>query len=439
MERRPPYADNRPKIPGGYGNYPGRDPESPPPETRGRRGHGTKGPWGGHFEGQAEVPLPTAPWEAGIPGYRNNDEVEWYRAQQQQQQRQQQHAGSRRAPAAGTGGSVRGQVGGGETTAAAGNYTSGSSGGLGSEGVSPEVLEGMRRGGYRSAAGAASATSYRRRQSPLVTDAPRLTVLPPLVRPGDRPPQVDVPIETASKEQGGAAGTGAAGAAGKAGSISRQHSAPRSTSGNGRVGGSVAEGSSSGRRYMSSSARERDGGMGVARGGGGGGGFGGGGRISDRNKDSATGFGAVGAPSPFLSSRSVASNTWRSPLEQSAVNPFSASFDVENRVSPRGGIGRVVGGEWLGGGGDGGSRGDRGARGGGYRTGEESGQPLLFGDVGGGYGSRWDGGGGAGAEAKVPLSSSSKKPKSSGHKVDDQGTFCGCFLMSMLLYRGCVS
>ncbi|CAM9917611.1 unnamed protein product, partial [Ectocarpus sp. 13 AM-2016] len=53
---------------------------------------------------------------------------------------------------------------------------------------------------------------------------------------------------------------------------------------------------------------------------------------------SGEGFAAEGRPSPFLVARSTSSSvpsaggkkrsTWRSPLEQSAVNPFSASFET---------------------------------------------------------------------------------------------------------------
>lgn len=57
MERRPP-STTRSRIPGGYGNYPGRDPESPPPESSGSGGGGegrkkrTPAPWGGLFKGK---------------------------------------------------------------------------------------------------------------------------------------------------------------------------------------------------------------------------------------------------------------------------------------------------------------------------------------------------------------------------------------------------
>lgn len=56
MERRPP-SSSRPRIPGGYGNYPGRDPESPTPSEStqgggGRRKKRAQAPWGGLFQGQ---------------------------------------------------------------------------------------------------------------------------------------------------------------------------------------------------------------------------------------------------------------------------------------------------------------------------------------------------------------------------------------------------
>lgn len=62
MERRPP-STTRSRIPGGYGNYPGRDPESPPPpESSGSGGTGgggrkkrTPAPWGGLFKGKVRV------------------------------------------------------------------------------------------------------------------------------------------------------------------------------------------------------------------------------------------------------------------------------------------------------------------------------------------------------------------------------------------------
>lgn len=55
MERRPP-SSARPRIPGGYGNYPGRDPESPMASEKSMPGGGRKkrpqAPWGGLFQGQ---------------------------------------------------------------------------------------------------------------------------------------------------------------------------------------------------------------------------------------------------------------------------------------------------------------------------------------------------------------------------------------------------
>ncbi|CAN0059526.1 unnamed protein product, partial [Scytosiphon promiscuus] len=108
MERRPP-SKSRARIPAGYGNYPGRDPDSPvsqqqqQPATGGGGGGGgragmrkkrAKAPWGGLFAGelshtpagrptetlppqrlslprtrvhpsQEDIALPTAPWSAG--------------------------------------------------------------------------------------------------------------------------------------------------------------------------------------------------------------------------------------------------------------------------------------------------------------------------------------------------------------------------------------
>lgn len=128
---------------------------------------------------------------------------------------------------------------------------------------------------------------------------------------------------------------------------------------------------------------------------------------------STTGFPAAEHRSPFLTARSPSEGlpTWRSPMDQSSVNPFSASFGGGGeRGSPTPGGGGNVG-EGKGGG---------------------SVQPLLgrgSGGYGGTYGSRWEGtgggvfwggggGGGGGTEGKV---SSSKKTRIFGHTLDDQG------------------
>ena len=111
--------------------------------------------------------------------------------------------------------------------------------------------------------------------------------------------------------------------------------------------------------------------------------------------------------SPFLTTTSGGPTTWRSPLEQSAVNPFSASFgNVESSPSPGGRLqarGRVLGGK------------EKVVEGG--REGASA--QRLVGRVSGGYESQWEGGGslGLGADKRA----SSKRRRSSGHTVDDQG------------------
>ncbi|CAM9463817.1 unnamed protein product, partial [Laminaria digitata] len=185
MERRPP-SSARPRIPGGYGNYPGRDPESPVASERSMPGGGQKkrpqAPWGGLFQGQEDVTLPTAPWEAGAPLHGRDDEL------QQEQWRSQapgQSQGQYQAAAW-----ARGGIGPGGIGAAPGGYGGGGGGGstyAGSEaggrgGRSEAALsvqgfntdrEGMSSRGYRS-------PPHRRRASPLVGNAPRLTLLSPL-------------------------------------------------------------------------------------------------------------------------------------------------------------------------------------------------------------------------------------------------------------------
>lgn len=130
---------------------------------------------------------------------------------------------------------------------------------------------------------------------------------------------------------------------------------------------------------------------------------------------STSGFPAAEHRSPFLSARSPSEglSTWRFPMDQSSVNPFSASFGGE-RGSPTPGGGGNAGEGKIGG----------------------SVQPLLgrgSGGYGGNYGSRWEGtgggvfwGGGGGTESKV---SSSKKPRVFGHTVDDQGDAIVLFIL----------
>ncbi|CAN0483427.1 unnamed protein product, partial [Ectocarpus sp. 8 AP-2014] len=113
MERRPP-SSSRVRIPGGYGNYPGRDPESPPPQQSdgtsdggggggggGRRKKRAQAPWGGLFKGKEDVALPTAPWTLGAPPDGRSDEPpqHWQQQQQQQQQWQSQSESQAQTPA----------------------------------------------------------------------------------------------------------------------------------------------------------------------------------------------------------------------------------------------------------------------------------------------------------------------------------------------------
>lgn len=160
------------------------------------------------------------------------------------------------------------------------------------------------------------------------------------------------------------------------------------------------------------------------------GGRGGARRGGGRLLRSGEGFAAAGKPSPFLAARSSLSSsdrrgaTWRSPLEQSAVNPFSASFSDS---SVRGDDDHAQP-SWLAGYGSGGGGG--GARHGGAREGlgTGAGLPLLRrAGASGGYGSGWGGDGGAGGRGGGvgggwrEASEKPKPPPGKGRKVDDQG------------------
>lgn len=179
---------------------------------------------------------------------------------------------------------------------------------------------------------------------------------------------------------------------------------------------------------------------------------------------SGEGFAVEERPSPFLVARSTSSSvssaggkkgsTWRSPLEQSAVNPFSASFETTGGGGGGGGgLQKENSNTWwaaetgtqsrrhlAGNGGGGGGRGGTVARGGGVLSG--AGQPLLRrAGARGGYGSGWGDGsmgvvGGGEMERKI---SSSDKPKTAfakGRKVDDQGKDCA--FSSRMPVRVCV-
>ncbi|CAN0059661.1 unnamed protein product, partial [Scytosiphon promiscuus] len=160
------------------------------------------------------------------------------------------------------------------------------------------------------------------------------------------------------------------------------------------------------------------------------------------------GFAAAGRPSPFLAARSstatatasssskpgaglgsapTPASAARSPLDQSAVNPFSASFGGGGGGGagggPISGSGNRSGGSnppWLagnigGGGGDGGAKRAVGAG--------AVAQPLLRrGGGGGGYGSGWGGdGSGSWGDARPQSDKFSKYSGVKGRKVDEQG------------------
>lgn len=332
---------------------------------------------------------------------------------------------------------------------------------------------GARLGGYGSAS--SPPPPPRRRASPLVANAPRLTVLPALVRPEDAQSAAgDTPVP--HQHQRGAAGSQASSprsvAAAPTALASSSLSSPVGAGGKGLSRWGTWRGNNNNRGFESSgdinsnAAAERTSLMSVASslavvgghvgsgsgrwgGVGSGGGSGGAGNtrpgMVSRQQPSRLGGGegnpaAAGNPSPLLAARSPRPrsssskkrSTWRSPLEQSAVNPFSASFEGGGAGGGGGGRENRSTPSWLAGhgGGGGGGAGGIGSRGG---AGTGAGQPLLRrAGAGGGYGSGWGGwggdgggggGGGGGGWRDAKTSSEKPRPSGKGRKVDDQGDF----------------
>ena len=399
---------------------------------------------------QEDVALPTAPWSSGSPQDGRYEEPTTPQGQYQQWQNQQYA----RTSAAGT--------------AASGAYSSIASTG-GGYGSPPPSLS-----GYGSSSPPPPPPPARRRASPLVANAPRLTVIPAPTKPAAVHSGTAAPTELQQQQQqrrsspkgrgaglskwgswGISRGGGEANSSGKeatAGGISSRKllsepiaertgllssaARPEPTSfGSVRAGGagSFLSGTLS-REQSASASRFAEGGAGGPR------------RGRGSLPKSGEGFAAAGKPSPFLAARSSLTSsgkkgvTRRSPLEQSAVNPFSASFSDssirgnEDHDQP----------SWLAGYGGGG-----GANHGGVRAG--AGQPLLRrAGASGGYGSGWGGdggGGGGGGGGWREASSERPKPSGKGRKVDDQGDRCvrclGFFLplptlcLPTSLRRGC--
>ena len=300
---------------------------------------------------QEQVALPTKPWEAGAPLYPENPpEQQQYEGQQDQSPPLQ-----RWDPSPGAG------------AAASGPDAAHPPSGYGTYPQDPSQPQPQPRGYLETA-------RSRRKQSPLLADAPRLTVLPPVPRDDRAPSEAGVEKD-------------AAGAISPAASPVRE--LPRSIGRDNVLGAAVGREGRRGVGYRGSKV----------------GSFRGVGRnvLDGSGSDPGGGY----PRSPLLTTTSGGLTTWRSPLEQSAVNPFSASFgNVESSTSPGGRLqarGRVFGGK------------EKVAEGG--REGASA--QRLVGRVSGGYGSQWEGGGslGLGADSRA----SSKRPRSSGHTVDDQG------------------